>query len=145
MPTTGKITGNNLMIFLNNKIISCEDGFELSIDGEQIDMSCKGDGNWGDTKAGTKTWEVSVNAVVVMDALQNGFWDIANGLVTDTEYPIEISSTDNAGVPVKGDKYLAGTVAVTSTSLSGNRNEKATWTATLSGRGPLVVATRPTV
>lgn len=141
MPTTGKILGQVLRVLLGTELIECEDGFELTIDGEEIDVSCKGSGDWGDTLAGTKTWSLAVNAKLVMDSTNAGFFEMVENLILGTELPVELASHDGLA-SVVGDRFLSGTAVVTSTSLSGNRNEAATWTATLSGRGPLVTAVR---
>jgi len=141
MPTVGRILGQSMRVLIGESVIECEDGFTLSVDGEEIDVSCKSSGNWGDTLAGTKTWNVSVNAKLEVDATTNGFFDILDNFVDGTELDIEITTHDGTA-GIVGDKFISGTVVVGSTSLSGNRNEAVTWEATLLGRGPLVTSTR---
>jgi len=141
MPTVGKVVGNNLRILLEDAIINCEDGFSLNVEGEEIDVSCKGSGNWGDTLPGTKSWSVDVSAKLVYDSTTNGYFNLLTNMITDVEYDIEIGTYVNDAV-VSGDKYITGTVVVTSISMDSNNNEAATWTATLAGRGPLAVLTR---
>lgn len=141
MPTTGKILGQSMRVLIGAAVIECEDGFSLTVEGEEIDVSCKSSGNWADTLAGTKNWSVSINAKLEVDAAANGFFDILDDLVNGTELAIEITTYDGTATIV-GDKYVSGTAVVTSTTLNGNRNEAVSWDATLSGRGALVTTVR---
>lgn len=140
MPTVGKILGQSMRVLIGEEVIECEDGFTLTVEGEEIDVSCKGSGDWGDTLAGTKTWNISINAKLEVDAT-NGFFEVLENLIDGTELAIEVTTyAGSAGIT--GDKFIAGTAVVTSTTLNGNRNEAVTWDATLSGRGPLVASVR---
>jgi len=141
MPTVGKITGETLRILIGGEVVECESGFSLTVDGDEIDTSCKGDGNWGDTLLGNKRWSLSINAVFVADATTAGFYELLENLIDGTTLAIEITTYDGTAA-VTGDRFLSGNAVVMSTTFNGNMGEAATWDATLNGRGPLVTSTR---
>lgn len=140
MPTQGKITGETLRILIGGEVVECESGFSLTVDGDEIDVSCKGDGNWGDFLLGNKRWSLTINAVFIADSTNAGFFEVLENLIDGTTLAIEITTYDTAAIV--GDRYLSGNAIVMSTTFNGNMGEGATWDATLNGRGPLVTTSR---
>src|SRR5690606_26569145 len=141
MPTVGKITGETLRILIGGEVVECESGFSLTVDGDEIDTSCNGDGNWGDALLGNKRWSLSINAVFVADATTAGCYELLENLSDGTTLAIEITTYDG-NAAVTGDRFLSGNAVVMSTTFNGNMGEAATWDATLNGRGTLATSTR---
>ena len=59
MATTGKIDGNNLLIYVQGSAVACTTSASLSMSMSSIDTTCKDSGGWASSIAGLKNWELS--------------------------------------------------------------------------------------
>ena len=60
------ILGKDLMVFVDDKALACATSHQLSIEANQIDVSCKDTGEWGASMAGKLSWNIQCDALVTV-------------------------------------------------------------------------------
>lgn len=61
------ILGKDLMVFINGKALACATNHSLSIEANQIDVSCKDTGIYGASMPGKITWSIQADALVTVN------------------------------------------------------------------------------
>lgn len=118
----------------------------LSLNTEDIDISSKDSGEWGDSIAGLTTWEITMNCQFV----DTDYDEMMEMAISHKRIPLLFVKKKNAGDP--GAKPVGGwepdttggwqgDAEVRSVSVSAPHNGQATYDVTFRGCGPLTKRT----
>ena len=130
MATTGKIDGNNLLIYVQGSAVACTTSASLSMSMSSIDTTCKDSGGWASSIAGLKNWELSGEGLTEFDATY-GFNDLVTIWKAGTEITVRFSTN------VTGDKYFEGKGYITDLSEDAAMNDVTTYSFTIQGKDEL--------
>lgn len=140
------INGKDILVLIMDETdsapvaIYCSTSCTLNISADTVPVSCKDSGSWNNTVEGTKSWDVSVDALYQVET-EKGFVDISDLLLDDTlENKVKLAIGEYKEA---GDIYWEGDAVLTSASLTANDGEIATWTCTFNGDGPLAKKVYP--
>jgi predicted secreted protein len=133
------INGNDLLVYVHSGStdvpIACSTSCSLTINQDTIDASCKNSGSWNNFVPGTKSWEVSVDALYTLplDGNKAQFVDLMAYFLTE-----ENELTIQFGEPgTTGHYYWSGSCMISSLNLNGDKDSSASWTASFKGKGAL--------
>lgn len=135
MATTGVFNGKALGLYIGGTLAGCATSATINVNGEEIDVTCKDDGVWGNFLDGTKTWEMSLEGFVAYDTSGYSSEDFFDALIAGTELTA-MWSTESAG-----DVTYSGTVKVLSWEESAANNEGVTYSVSLKGKGAITKGT----
>ncbi len=143
MPTTGKLNGTDLKVFIDTAAgstwveIGCATSATINLETEMIEASCKGDSGWSDAVPGRRNWSVDVEGLIIYDNAHNSeeFFNVFNG---KTKVTLRWTTSET------GDMEWTGAAYMTSYSESAPYEEIASYSAAFTGIGPLTKATIPT-
>ena len=131
-----QVKGNDLIVYMNSggteTAIACSTTCTLNIAQELVDSTCKDSGGWANNIEGLKSWSVDVDGLYVLPNVW-GFIDISDLIVSSDDNTVTITF-GNTG-PLK--HYWQGTARLASTSLSGDSDQGATYSASFTGYGAL--------
>ena len=130
MATTGKIDGNNILIYVAGTPIACTTSASLSMSMATIDTTCKDSGGWASSIAGLKNWEMSGEGLTEFNATY-GFNDLVSVWKAGTEITVRFSTN------VTGDKYFEGKAYITDLSEDAPQNDVVTYSFTFTGKDEL--------
>jgi TP901-1 family phage major tail protein len=137
-----KIQGKNALLFVNAGegatvespnwlLVGGQRNSALEMSADEIDVSDKGSGGWGDTLAGTKTWSISLESIMVIGDI--GAQAIKQAFLNDQEIQImRWRRSSEAGYLGEAE---TGWVTVTEFSDDAPHDDAMTLTGTLNGRG----------
>ena len=135
--------GSAIMLFLNGQSLALATNHSLSISADQIDISNKDCGSFGSSMPGKVTWEITTEAMYVLDDFNTLF----TAMLEKT--PIDIVYGEAADYAVEGledsDDYWAaptencytGKVVITSLQQNAPNGEIATYSCTMQGYGKI--------
>lgn len=118
----------------------------LSLNIEDVDVSNKDTGEWGDSIAGTSSWEITMNCMLVQD----NFDELMDAAIKKTRQKVIFVQKKNAGDPgampssgweAAADGGWQGEIEIRSISASAPHNGAATYDVTMRGCGPLAKRT----
>jgi len=131
-----KMSGNLLGVKIKNEFISCEISCELNFETDMRAVSSIASGRWKDFIPGLRSWNVNVNAAMLLRMAGTGINTILNAFITGEKMDIEFS-TKRLDLP---NFIIRGQVYVQSGSISGSVNSLANWNTILQGSGPFTIA-----
>jgi predicted secreted protein len=112
---------------------------------EEMDVSNKDTGEWGDIELGQCTWDIQADCMMIetdYDSLMDSF------LATETlhvAFAVSAEAGAKTGKPEEGWTIgtggYEGDVCITSINASAAHNDKATYSVTFKGKGPLTKRT----
>jgi predicted secreted protein len=129
MPTVGKVKGNALLIYHEGVAIACTTAASFSLSNEQIEVTCKDNDGARQYTFGAQEWSFTVGGIFQFD---NVGIDLLSDMAIDKE-----TATIRFGTDVIGDFFLEGECIISDLQIEANLNESATYTATLTGTGPI--------
>lgn len=113
----------------------------LNLSREELDISNKDTGEYGDTELGQITWDIQVDSMMVTEDYESLVDAFLAGEVLDVAFAITAEAGDVGGKPeggwTIGQGGYEGQVVITSITANAAHNDKATYNATLKGKGPL--------
>lgn len=127
-----KIRGKIIGLSVNGKKVQCEISSDFSFDVEMRNASAVTSGRWKEVIPGVRSWQMTVNANLLLSATGTGFVDILNILLSG-EMVTVMWATNNGDFVISGTAYLSGGGS------QANVNSTAQWNATFIGSAPLAV------
>ena len=120
-----------------NKRIADTRDLTITISRAAIDVTTRDSGGWTENIYGVGSWTASATGVIDMtqDTAETSVNEILAYEIAKTAMSIV------AGTGVATDQKFAGTAIVTNIDWATPSEDAATWTASLTGSGPLVVTT----
>ena len=137
-----KFNGTLLGLYIvgspSNKKIADVTNFDLTVNGEPIDVTTKDSGGWKEILMGLRSWSMSVEGVVDMQvttASEQGVVELIAAEIARTQ--IDLIGTNL----VTGDKSYAGAGFITNVNVSAPMEGTVTFTCDFEGTGALTPAT----
>lgn len=127
-----KLIGNDVGIFIDDVLIACAKSCSISGTSTDIDVSCKGTGDWGDTKTGKLGWSASSNNIIDYSATY-GWSQLFNAWRSKATPTLKYALVNE----VIGDKHYTGTVSVASWDRSDDQDSASEYTVNFTGKGAL--------
>lgn len=128
--TVGVIGGNIVGIYRGNTLIGCSTGATFSGTNAEIETSCKDNDGAVTYTPGAQGWSMSINGNAKVDNVE-GMADILQLWKTKG------TSTFKFGTSNADDPYVEGLGYISAFTWEGPLNAPATWSATISPRGPI--------
>lgn len=136
MATTGSINGTNLLVYVNGTAIAGSRSCTLTTSHEVRDTTTKASAGWGEVKEGKRSWSVSCEGLVAMDASTTAFDDLYTLLITNrTSVSLKFSSE------ASGDAWWHGMAMATDFSMEAPLEDSTTFSASFNGTGVLTQVT----
>lgn len=132
MPTTGKVSGNLMLIYKDGVAIACTTDASFTLNNEQIEVTCKDNDGAKQYTLGGQDWNFTVGGIFQFD-------NVGADTLTDMAIDKEIA-TIRFGTDVVGDFFLEGEAYISTISIQSPLNGPVTYTATFQGTGPITKA-----
>lgn len=128
--TEGVISGNLVDISRDDVRIGCGTNAELTIDNEQVETTCKDNDGARTYTPGSQNWGMTFQGNLKFDGVE-GYRQIAALAKTraTAEFRYGTTNTD--------DPFWIGDGFISNLTTTGDVNAPATWSATVSPRGPI--------
>ena len=117
----------------------------MNLSREELDTSNKDTGEFGDTELGQISWDIQADSMMIetdYDSLVDSF---LSGEVLHVAFAITAEAGNKTGKPeggwTIGTGGYEGDVCITSITANAAHNDKATYSATFKGKGPLTKRT----
>lgn len=135
MPTTGKILGRALLLYVNGNAITHSKSADLTINGNLVDSTTKDSAGWMEYEAaGNKGANLSTDALMALDATY-GVGDIFTLLAAGTSITWKYSTNTS------GDEYFTGSGKIESLNLSANDGDLVQYSVSISVSGAVTFPT----
>lgn len=135
MPTTGKIKGRALLLYVSGNAITHSKSADLSINGNLVDSTTKDSAGWMEYEdAGNKGASLSTDSLMALDAtygVEDIFTLLAAGTTIDWRYSTNAS----------GDIYFTGLGKIDSISISANDGDLVQYSVSISVTGAVTMPT----
>ncbi|HYF69086.1 MAG TPA: phage tail tube protein [Ohtaekwangia sp.] len=129
MPTTGKVSGNLMLIYKDGVAIACTTDASFTLNNEQLEVTCKDNDGARQYILGGQDWNFTVGGIFQFDNV--GIDDLTD-MAIDKE-----TATIRFGTDVVGDFFLEGDAIISTINITSPLNAPVTYTATLQGTGPI--------
>jgi TP901-1 family phage major tail protein len=137
MATQGIFNGTLLVVKLGGVAFAHSTSCSLSVSTDLPDSTTKDSSGWAQQIQGLRSWSVSTDGLAVIEsaaALVN-VEDIFSSISSRTDVTLTFSTF------VSGDKIWTGTAQVESLDFTGDMESPATFSASFTGTGALVMTT----
>ena len=135
------VSGNDLVVKFGDsgleELIACSTSCTLDLAQATIEATCKDAGQWASAIVGEKSWSVTTDALYQANDADGtgGFVDLSTLIIDGPNKTSVVFGGVNSG-----ENIWTGEAIMTACSLTGAANDKATYTATFTGVGPLVAS-----
>ena len=133
MPTTGKVSGNLFLVYMDGVAIACSTEASVSITNEQIEVTCKDNDGAKTYILGGQDATFTVGGIFQFDNV--GADQLTDAAVDQTPVTVRF------GTDVIGDFFLEMDAIITAMDITAPLNNVTTYTATFSAAGPLTKGT----
>ena len=137
MPTTGIFNGTNLVVLVGTEVVAHSTSCSLSVSTDLPDATTKDSGGWAQQIQGVRSWSVSTDGLAIIESAGVGInvEDLFSSISSRTDVTLTFSTF------VSGDKIWTGSAAVESLDFTGDMESPATYSASFTGTGALVMTT----
>lgn len=129
MATTGKVSGNAMLIYHEGVAIACTTDASFTLNNEQIEVTCKDNDGAKQYTLGGQDWNFTVGGIFQFD-------NVGIDLLSDMAIAKDIA-TIRFGTAEAGDFFFEGEAYISTISVQAPLNGPATYTATFQGTGPI--------
>lgn len=129
---SNRTSGNLLGLQINNEFIACEMSCDFNFETEMLSASPIYTGRWEDSIPGVRSWNISLNAGLLMRMVGAGLPNVINAFMTGEKMAIAFRTKLNDYLP---NLVITGNVLVQSGNISSSVNTLASWNVTLKGCG----------
>lgn len=129
---SNRTSGNLLGLQINNEFIACEMSCDFNFETEMLSASPIYTGRWEDSIPGVRSWNISLNAGLLMRMVGAGLPNVINAFMTGEKMAIAFRTKLNDYLP---NLVITGNVLVQSGGISSSVNALASWNVTLKGCG----------
>ena len=132
------VNASDMIISFGGIVVGCAQATTLTVTRAIDPATCTSSGAWTQGSPGIKGWSTSVNAVY----RQVASGDAASNVVAEDVFDLLDDGTEadiEYGTNVAGDKRFAGKALISNFTLSKPDSGVVTWSADLTGNGPLAL------
>lgn len=134
---TNRMSGNLLGVKLNGQFIDCEMSCEFAFDCDLLPASPLDDGRWKSYISGIRSWNITVNAAMLMRMAGTGFNTILNAFYSGDLMAVSLTTKLQDTFP---NMTISGNVRLRNGGLSASVNTLAIWNVTLEGDGAFITS-----
>ena len=137
MATAGIFNGTLLVVKVGGVAVAHSTSCSLSVSTDLPDSTTKDSGGWAAQIQGLRSWSVSTDGLAVIESAAAGInvEDLFSSIASRTDVTLTFSTF------VSGDKIWTGSAAVESLDFTGDMESPATYSASFTGTGALVMTT----
>jgi len=135
MATTGIINGKDLLLYVDGVAITHSTSCSISASGATIPATTKDSSGWADSLAGTRSWSVSSDQMLALDATL-GIEEIF-AIFADT---VQRTVTAKFATSDATDRFFSGSARITDISVSADNEAAGTFSVSLEGTGALTLS-----
>ncbi|CAB5217933.1 COG5437 Predicted secreted protein [uncultured Caudovirales phage] len=137
MATSGVFNGTLLVVKLAGVAVAHAKTCALSVGVNMADATTKDSGGWNEHIQGVRNWSVKTDGLAVIQSADAGVnvEDLFSSISSRTDVSLTFSTF------VSGDKIWTGTASVESMDFTGDMESPATFSASFTGTGALVMTT----
>jgi predicted secreted protein len=137
MATAGIFNGTLLVVKVGGVAVAHSTSCSLSVSTDLPDATTKDSLGWATQIQGLRSWSVSTDGLAVIESAAAGVnvEDLFSSISSRTDVTVTFSTF------VSGDKIWTGVAAVESLDFTGDMESPATYSASFTGSGPLVMTT----
>lgn len=137
MATQGVFNGTLLVVKVGGVAIAHSTSCSLSVSVDLPEATTKDSGGWAQQIQGVRSWSVSTDGLAVIESAAAGInvEDLFSSISSRTDVTLTFSTF------VSGDKIWTGSAAVESLDFTGDMESPATFSASFTGTGALVMTT----
>jgi len=126
-----KMSGNMLGVEIDGEFVSCETSCEVAFETDLRGASAQSSGRWKEYIEGVRSWNVTLNANMLIKMAGTGLNTILNKFLTGGQLGVRIA-TKQVGMP---SFSLEGNVLIRTGGFNAAVNSTAAWNVTLEGNG----------
>lgn len=140
------VRGRDLMLFKqdddgNYYALGAATTHTMTFTREEIDISNKDTGEYGDVELGQISWEIQTDNMMEMSDYESLVDEFLAGTTLHVAFAVTAEAGGSTGKPdtgwTIGDGGYEGDVVITNITATAAHNDKATYSATLKGKGEL--------
>lgn len=137
MATNGVFNGTLLVVKVGGVAVAHSTSCSLSVSTDLPDSTTKDSGGWAAQIQGLRSFSLSTDGLAVIESAAAGVnvEDLFSSIASRTDVTVTFSTF------VSGDKIWTGLAAVESLDFTGDMESPATYSASFTGTGPLVMTT----
>lgn len=137
MATAGIFNGSLLIVKVGGVAVAHSTSCSLSVSTDLPDATTKDSQGWAQQIQGLRSFSLSTDGLAVIESAAAGVnvEDLFSSIASRTDVTVTFSTF------VSGDKIWTGTAAVESLDFTGDMESPATYSASFTGTGPLVMTT----
>jgi predicted secreted protein len=137
MATAGIFNGTLLVVKVGGVAVAHSTSCSLSVSVDLPDSTTKDSGGFASQIQGLRSWSVSTDGLAVIESAAAGVnvEDLYSSISSRTDVTLTFSTF------VSGDKIWTGTAQIESLDFTGDMESPATFSASFTGTGPLVMTT----
>jgi TP901-1 family phage major tail protein len=137
MATAGVFNGTLLVVKVGGVAVAHSTSCSLSVSVDLPEATTKDSGGWAQQIQGVRSWSVSTDGLAVIESAAAGInvEDLFSSISSRTDVTLTFSTF------VSGDKIWTGSAAVESLDFTGDMESPATFSASFTGTGALVMTT----
>ena len=136
-----KIKGQNLRLMIDGKCVAAATSCSVHLTASLEDASTKDNtGDWQEQEATGKSWDMSVDALVVVDKTDTTglqAFDITKLIGTTVEVTFQQTEGDQNRIAAANGTKFTGKAIVNDVSITAGNRQNATYTCQLTGNGEL--------
>jgi len=134
MASTGKLNGHDLLVYVDGVALTHSTSCSVSISMSTISATTKDSNKWEDILPGTRTWSMSSENNLALDAA-NGIEEVFAILDdADRSVTVKFATSDAA------DRFFSGTAYITEISVDAPDESPATFSISFQGTGALTLS-----
>ena len=136
MATTGKINGKDFLVYVDGVAITHSTGCSISISGSTVPSTTKDSAGWAESLAGTRSWSVSSDQMLALNATL-GIEEVY-AIFADT---VQRTVTAKFATSDAADRFFSGSARITGIEVSADNESVTTYSLSLEGTGALTLST----
>jgi hypothetical protein len=129
--TAGTISGNGVLVYVDDEAIGCTTGGTLTITNNQVETTCKDNDGAVTYAPGSQDWNIQVDGNTKLDA-PVGLQRLAELAMTKETVTVRMATSNTAD-----DPYFEGEAFISSFTWTNPVNAVSTYSVTFSPRGPI--------
>lgn len=129
---SNKLSGNLIGVEIDGNFVACETSCELNFEVDLLGASAITSGRWKEYISGIRSWNVSVNASMLVQSAPTDASTIINAFMSGARMKLRIRTK----IPIIGSIVISGYVLVQNGNIGAGVNTTSVWSTTLQGDGP---------
>lgn len=131
---SGAIEGKLLGLMVDGEFTTCEVSCSIRVSNQLLDASGENNGNWVHNIEGYKSWQMSVNARLMINSSPAGFSQIfKKNLLAQQQYEVVIANRISDDIP---EFIIRGMARIQDLDMNALSDSKADYSITFIGNGP---------